>query len=244
MQSYLREETNEVKMILLRKANERGVIKLYWLESKLSFSFADYYDEKFMNFGSLRVLNEDRIKGDSGFHEHGHRDMEIITYIIKGGLVHLDSMGNRIEVKAGDIQRMSAGSGVRHAGHNIFKDQETHLLQIWILPEKIGINPSYEQKSFSNFICNDIIHVISKKGENGTISINQDIDMYVAKTQGVGEKNLKTFKHRHIWIQVVKGNVETEGHKLLSGDGIGLTEFEKINIKWSANSEFILLDMP
>lgn len=231
-------------MFLVRKSAERGTSKIDWLDSKHTFSFADYYDEKFMGFGVLRVINEDRIKGGTGFGTHGHKDMEIISYVIHGGLKHKDSMGNETFIKPGEVQRMSAGTGVRHSEFNAYDDQETHFLQIWILPAKMNIPPSYEQKSFKNkFSTGGLVQVVSKNGENETISINQDFNMYVAQTTNDQEEVFKTTPERRIWIQLINGHVKVGEEFLLPGDGIGLAQVESVKIKWSKDSQFILMEM-
>jgi redox-sensitive bicupin YhaK (pirin superfamily) len=231
-------------MIQVRKSNERGHANHGWLEAKHSFSFADYYDPKHMGYGPLRVINEDRVTAGQGFPTHGHRDMEIITYVIKGSLMHKDSMGNSAVIMPGEVQRMSAGTGVRHSE---FSDRETdtHLLQIWIMPEKMGIEPSYEQKSFADsFGCSDLILVASHSGKNGSLSMNQDVDMYVAKAQDAGEKTLKTFKHRHLWVQVVAGEVLADGTALAAGDGAAIEDVEALRLQWHKGAEFLVFDMP
>jgi redox-sensitive bicupin YhaK (pirin superfamily) len=232
-------------MIKVRRSNERGLANHGWLNSNHTFSFADYYDEKFMGFGPLRVINEDRIEGGTGFGTHSHKDMEIISYVIEGALEHKDSMGNETIIKPGEVQRLSAGSGIRHSEQNHLKDKTTHFLQIWITPEKTGIDPSYGQKSFENqFGCSDLVMVASQNGKNETVSLNQDVDMYVCKSQDYGEKHFKTYSHRHIWIQVIKGEVQVEGETLSDGDGAGIEGLEMLNIKWKEGTEFILFDLP
>ena len=235
---------NGIRMIQLRKSAERGDANHGWLKSKHTFSFADYYDEKQMGFGPLRVINEDRIDGGTGFGTHGHRDMEIISYVIDGALQHQDSLGNKSIIKPGEVQRMSAGTGVRHSEHNDLKDQVTHFLQIWIVPEHEGITPSYGQKSFENeFSGNDMVLVASKDGREGSIAMNQDVDMYVTKSQIPGAKTLTTSKHRRLWVQVIRGDVTVGGTKLSTGDGAGISDVEQLQLEWSKQSEFILFDM-
>lgn len=232
-------------MIQIRKSLDRGPANHGWLKSKHTFSFADYYDEKHMGFSVLRVINEDRILGGTGFDTHPHRDMEIISYVIDGALEHKDSIGNSTIIRPGEVQRMSAGTGVRHSEYNHHKDKETHFLQIWILPERTGVDPSYGQKSFvDGFGYSDLILVASKNGRNNSVSLNQDVDMYVAKPQDAGEKTIKTFKHRNLWVQVIKGEVRADGAALEAGDGAGITEVEQIKLRWSKGAEFILFDLP
>lgn len=232
-------------MIHLRKASARGHFNHGWLNTYHTFSFASYFDKNHMDFGPLRVINEDRIDGGTGFGTHGHNDMEIISYVIDGELEHKDSMGNSTVIKPGEVQRMSAGTGVRHSEHNGLKDKITHFLQIWIMPEKEGIPPSYGQKNFaSDFGCSDLILVASHKGRNGSITLNQDVDMYVAQAQDAGAKTHKTYIHRHLWVQVIKGEVDVDGTKLTPGDGAGIEKVESLKLKWIKGSEFILFDMP
>jgi quercetin 2,3-dioxygenase len=232
-------------MIPVRKSDERGLAQHGWLNSRHTFSFAEYFDEKHMGFGPLRVINEDRIEGGTGFGTHAHRDMEIISYVIDGALEHKDSMGNETTIKPGEVQRLSAGTGIRHSEYNQIKDKTTHFLQIWIMPEKTGVTPGYGQKSFeSDFAGSDLVLVASKSGKNGSITINQDVDMYVAKAQNEGEKNLKTSVNRKLWVQVINGNVTVDDTKLSAGDGAGLSQIESLNVKWNKGAEFILFDMP
>lgn len=232
-------------MIEIRKAEDRGNADHGWLKSRHSFSFADYYDSKHMGFGPLRVINEDRIEGGTGFGSHGHKDMEIISYVIEGELGHKDSMGNITVIKPGEVQRMSAGTGIVHSEMNNLKDKVTHFLQIWIMPEQKQIKPSYDQKNFeNNFSCSDLILVASKEGRNGSVTMNQDVDMYVAKAQDDGEKIHKTYPHRHLWVQVIQGTVTVDGTQLNAGDGAGIEKVESLKLQWSKGSEFIFFDMP
>jgi redox-sensitive bicupin YhaK (pirin superfamily) len=232
-------------MLHVRRSVDRGNANHGWLNSRHTFSFAEYHDENYMGFGPLRVINEDRIDGGTGFGTHGHQDMEIISYVIEGALQHKDSMGNTTIIRPGEVQRLSAGTGIRHSEYNDLKDSVTHFLQIWIMPEKTGIEPSYDQKSFENdFGCSDMILVATKSGRDGSITLNQDVDMYVAKTVESGEKHLKTYVHRHLWVQVIKGEVQVEEEMLKDGDGVGIEKVESLRLKWSKGSEFILFDMP
>lgn len=232
-------------MITVRKSSDRGLAEHGWLKSRHTFSFADYYDPRFMGYSVLRVINEDRIEGGTGFDTHGHRDMEIISYVIEGELEHKDSMGTNTVIRPGEVQRMTAGTGVRHSEYNHMPDKETHFLQIWIMPEKQGLQPSYDQKSFSNdFGCSDLILVGSKDGRNGSITINQDVDMYAAKAQDDGEKTLKTYPHRHLWVQVIKGEVSAEGASLQAGDGAAVQDVDHLKLQWKKGSEFIVFDLP
>lgn len=231
-------------MTYLRKSSERGAANHGWLKSMHTFSFANYHDPQHMGFGPLRVINEDRIQGGTGFSSHGHQDMEIISYVIHGALRHKDSMGNESIIHPGEVQRMSAGTGVIHSEFNHLHDQETHFLQIWILPEKQGLPPGYQQKSFSDdFAKNDFIQVISHHGSNGTLSLNQDINMYIGKASQDGEFNLKTRPQRFLWVQMIRGDLTTQDISLSTGDGLGLTKIENLKLQWKKNSEFIVFDM-
>lgn len=232
-------------MITVRKSDDRGDARHGWLNSKHTFSFADYHDDDHMGFSVLRVINEDRIEGGTGFGTHGHRDMEIISYVIEGALQHKDSMGTNAVILPGEVQRMSAGTGVRHSEINHLKDKTTHFLQIWILPEKNGIAPGYDQKSFiSDFSHNDLVLVASKAGRDGSITINQDVDMYAAKAQASGEKTLKIAKNRSVWVQVITGQVKVDDAELVAGDGAGVKNIESVRLQWAPGSEFIVFNLP
>lgn len=228
----------------IRRSNERGSADHGWLKSKHTFSFAEYYDPQFMGFGPLRVINEDIIAGGSGFATHGHRDMEIISYVVKGALRHKDSMGNEAVIRVGDVQRMTAGTGVRHSEYNDVSDQDSHFLQIWILPETQGLAPSYEQKSFNEkFKNNSLVLVASRDGREDSLTIHQDADMYVCRSERSGSYQHSMRKARHVWIQVVKGVVEAGGHKLSAGDGLSVTGATELSLSWSIHSEFLLFDL-
>ncbi|MBC7386566.1 MAG: pirin family protein [Cryobacterium sp.] len=232
-------------MITLRRSKERGFADHGWLKSNHTFSFADYYDPRQMGFGPLRVINEDRIDGGTGFGTHSHRDMEILSYVVKGALEHKDSMGNETVIRPGEVQRLTAGTGIRHSEKNHQEKEPTHFLQIWIMPDQEELTPGYGQKSFEgDFGCSDLVLVASKSGKNGSITLNQDVDLYVAKAQDAGEKHLKTFDHRHLWVQVISGEVEVEGEKLSSGDGAGIEKVSQLKLTWVKGSEFLLFDMP
>lgn len=232
-------------MIQVRKSADRGFVDHGWLISKHTFSFADYHDKNHMGFSVLRVINEDEIQGGTGFEMHGHRDMEIISYVVEGALEHKDSMGTNAIIRPGEVQRMSAGTGVRHSEHNYLKDRPTHLLQIWILPEKTGIKPSYDQKSFaSEFSSGDLLLVASRSGRGNSITLNQNVDIYAAKTKANGARTLAVSKSRSIWAQVVKGRVTANGTTLETGDGAGLTGIEHLTLEWTKDAEFIVFNLP
>lgn len=232
-------------MIQVRKSNDRGLANHGWLNSKHTFSFADYYDDKHMGFSVLRVINEDRIEGGTGFATHGHRDMEIISYVIDGALEHKDSMGSNTIIEPGEVQRMSAGTGVRHSEYNHLKDRATHFLQVWILPAKQGDAPSYDQKSFrSDFATGGLRLVGSRDGRNGSVVINQDVDLYAAKSPRAGETEIRLQPGRRAWVQVVKGEVGVGVIKLGAGDGAGVVDDPTVKLSWSEGSEFLVFDLP
>jgi redox-sensitive bicupin YhaK (pirin superfamily) len=231
-------------MIEIRKSDERGIANHGWLVAKHSFSFGDYFDRKHMGFGLLRVINEDRIQGGMGFSEHPHKDMEIVTYIVTGALEHTDSMGNQAVILPGEIQRMSAGEGVSHSEHNHLPDMETHLFQIWILPERQGIVPSYGQKSFETELKNNkLVLVISKEGRDGSISINQDADISIARLKKSDALDYSVRAGRGLWIQVVKGSFELAGIKVEAGDGISLEGSKDLKIQALIDGEILLFDL-
>jgi quercetin 2,3-dioxygenase len=227
-------------MIQLRKSNQRGSAYHGWLKSFHTFSFAEYHDPAQMGFGPLRVINEDFIAGGGGFATHGHRNMEIITYVVSGELMHQDSMGNSAVIKPFEVQRMSAGRGVRHSEHNASKTIPTHLLQIWILPDQNEIEPSYEQKSF---IGEDLILVASNTGRENSVRLSQDVDMYAMNNAKAGSCEHLTNKNRKLWLQVVKGGVTIAGQSMVAGDGAGIENIETLALNWTSGSDFILFDM-
>lgn len=231
-------------MIKIRRSNERGAANHGWLDTKFTFSFADYFDPKHMGFRSLRVINEDRIRADQGFPKHGHRDMEILTYVISGELSHRDSMGNGETVRPNEIQRMTAGTGVLHSEYSSPTD-ETHLLQIWILPEKADLTPSYEQKYFAPETKQGKLKLIaSRGGGDGSIHINQDVNLYASVLKNGDEVSLDLPQNRHAWIQLISGSLDVNGEKLNAGDGAAISEVQELKLKaTSDNTEFLLFDM-
>ena len=231
-------------MYLLRKAKDRGHANHGWLDSYHTFSFGDYHDPRNMSFGALRVINEDVIDGGSGFPTHGHRDMEIITYIVDGALEHKDSMGTTAVIRPGEVQTMSAGTGVRHSEFNHMQDQKTHLFQIWIMPAKVGIQPAYGQKKFEFEKAKDMTLVVSQKGVEGSLAINQDANIYVAQWQKNQSSDFKIRSGRRAWIQMVKGSLEVNGKTLSSSDALGVTEEELLKLKAEGACEFLVFDLP
>ena len=232
-------------MMTLIQSKDRGLANHGWLKSFHTFSFADYDNPERMGFGPLRVINEDRIDAGTGFGAHPHRDMEIISYVIDGALEHKDSMGTETIIRPGDVQRMSAGTGIRHSEYNHSKTQQTHFLQIWIVPEKQGVPPSYDQKSFEDaFQTNALVLVGSKTGRDGSITINQDVNLYACKSNGEGSQLISNISNRRIWVQNIKGQVTVNEQLCQAGDAVGFEKTESISLKWSAGSEFLVFDLP
>ncbi len=231
-------------MITVRKSKDRGVGRHGWLTSHHTFSFANYYDPKHMGFRSLRVINEDWVQGGHGFPMHPHRDMEIITYVLDGALEHKDSMGNGSIIRPGDGQRMSAGTGVRHSEANSSKSDAAHLLQIWILPDRRGHEPGYEQKSFPEGEKLGKMRLIaSPDGKDGSVTIHQDAKLYASLLKPGQEVKHELGKGRYAWLQVAKGAVELNGQGLNQGDGAAVSEEKSLVVKGTADAEFLLFDL-
>jgi redox-sensitive bicupin YhaK (pirin superfamily) len=231
-------------MITIRRSNERGHANHGWLDTNFTFSFADYHDPAFMGFRDLRVINEDRIEPGQGFPKHGHRDMEIITYMITGELAHRDSMGNGETIHPNEVQRMTAGTGVLHSEYSSPTDR-THLLQIWILPEKRDLQPGYEQKLFAADEKRGKLRLIaSRGGDDGSVHINQDVKVY-ASVLNDGEEVSHSFSDgRHGWIQLISGLLDVNGETLNAGDGAAVSDESRMKIRsLSGGSEFLLFDL-
>jgi redox-sensitive bicupin YhaK (pirin superfamily) len=230
-------------MITVRPANERGHAEHGWLDSRHTFSFADYYDPRQMGFRSLRVINEDRVSPESGFGTHPHRDMEIVSYVLEGELAHKDSMGTGSVIRPGDVQRMSAGTGVLHSEWNHSNSEPVHFLQIWILPEKQGIEPGYEQKSFGDETKNRLRLVASRDGRDGSVTIHQDAELYAARLDAGKEAVRELRPGRHAWVQVARGSVELNGTKLAAGDGAAVSDEKRLVLRATAPAEVLLFDL-
>lgn len=231
-------------MIKIRRANERGHANHGWLDTYHSFSFADYYDPQNMGFRDLRVINEDFVAPAQGFPTHGHRDMEIITYVIDGELSHRDSMGNGETIRPNEVQRMTAGTGVLHSEYSSPTDK-THLLQIWILPEKQNLRPGYEQKLFAPEEKQGRLRLVaSKGGDDGSVHINQDVKLYASILNSGESVSHELMGNRHSWIQVVSGSLDMNGEKFNKGDGAAVSEESSLTVKASENrTEFLLFDL-
>ncbi len=227
----------------VRSASERGYANHDWLESRFSFSFAEYYDPNHMGFESLRVINEDIVQAGTGFGTHPHRDMEIVTYILEGSLEHKDSMGNGSIIKPGDIQRMSAGTGITHSEYNPSSDEPVHLLQIWFLPGEKGITPGYEQKYFSDTEKRGRLKLlVSKNARQDSISINQDVDIYAALIDGNESIEHELQAGRKAWLQVARGSLMLNSIQLNPGDGAAC-EGSIIKLSKGKDAEVLLFDM-
>ena len=230
-------------MTELRRSAERGHANHGWLDSYHSFSFADYHDPRHMGFGPLRVINEDRVQPGQGFGTHGHRDMEIITYVLDGALGHKDSMGTGSTIVPGDVQRMSAGSGVRHSEFNHEKQGVTHFLQIWIEPNVTGIAPSYEQKHFRPEDKRGRLRLIaSPDGRDGSVTIHQDALMYAGLFDGA-ESARYELQNEKGYVHVARGRISVNGHTLQAGDALK-TEGGAIELKDAKGAEVLLFDLP
>ena len=231
-------------MITLRRSNERGGGDHGWLNTRHTFSFSDYWDPRWMGFRSLRVINEDWVAPGGGFPTHPHADMEIITYVLEGELEHKDSLGTGEVIRPGDGQRMTAGRGIRHSEFNPSRKNPVHLYQIWILPDKKGYEPSYEQKNFSADEKRGQLRLIaSNDGKDGSVKINQDAQLYVSLLKPGEEVAHQFGKTRHGWLQVAQGAVELNGQKLSAGDGAAISEEDRVKIKGTADSEVLLFDL-
>lgn len=231
-------------MIVIRKSEERGHFNFGWLNTYHTFSFDQYYDPRFMSFRSLRVINEDRVEPGRGFPTHGHRDMEIITYVLEGALEHRDSMGTGSIIVPGDVQKMSAGKGVRHSEANPSQGEPVHLLQIWIVPDETGIEPDYQQKRFEDEEKRGRLRLVaSPDGSDGSISIHQDASLYAALLDSAEQVAHELKPNRYAWVQVARGAVEVNGKTLNQGDGAAASEEKSLTIKGQEPAEILLFDL-
>jgi quercetin 2,3-dioxygenase len=231
-------------MLTIRRSGERGGGDHGWLKTQHTFSFNDYWDERWMGFRSLRVINEDWVAPNSGFPTHPHRDMEIITYVLSGQLEHKDSLGTGSVILPGDGQRMSAGRGIRHSEFNPSASEKVHLLQIWILPDKNGYDPGYEQKSFPEAEKRGRLRLIaSSDGSDGSVKIQQDAKLFVTLLAPGEEVRHALGAKRHAWLQVAKGEVELNGQRLGQGDGAAVSDEKELTIKGTKEAEVLLFDL-
>jgi quercetin 2,3-dioxygenase len=231
-------------MITIRKAEERGHAEHGWLDSYHTFSFADYYDPEHMGFRSLRVINEDRVQAGQGFGTHPHRDMEIISYVLEGALQHKDSMGTGSTIRPGDVQRMSAGTGVTHSEFNGSKNDLVHFLQIWLLPGQRGIAPSYEQKAFTAEDKQGRLRVVAAPdARDGSLTIHTDAVVYGGIFDAGQVAELKLAKGRHAWVQVARGKAKVGGRELRAGDGAALSDEPLVRIEGVDRAEVLVFDL-
>ncbi|MBW4647238.1 MAG: pirin family protein [Kastovskya adunca ATA6-11-RM4] len=231
-------------MITLRKATDRGHFNHGWLDTNHTFSFGQYYDRDHMGFRALRVINEDHVAPGAGFGTHGHRDMEIITYVLEGALEHKDSLGTGSVMQVGDVQRMSAGTGILHSEFNHSQTEPVHLLQIWLLPDLQGNSPSYEQQNFGLSKEPGNLHLVAAKdGKDGALTVHQDVELYAA-VLGKGDRVSHTLHpNRHAWIQVARGEVVLNGVTLQQGDGAAISEETDVAIEATSDAEMLLFDL-
>jgi len=232
-------------MIELRLSQDRGHAQHGWLDSWHSFSFADYRDPAHLGFGPLRVINEDRIAPGTGFGTHGHRDMEIISYVLDGALAHQDSMGNGSVIRPGDVQRMSAGTGVMHSEYNHQADAPTHFLQIWIIPDRLGVAPGYEEKHFSAQDKRGRLRLIaSPQGEDGSVRIHQQARVYAGLFDGSERAHLAIASDRLAYVHVARGDINLNGQSLKAGDAAKLTGESQVLLEQGQQAEVLVFDLP
>ncbi len=231
-------------MIEIRQSAERGHANHGWLDSYHTFSFADYHDPAHMGFGHLRVINEDRVNPGTGFPTHGHRDMEIITYIVDGALEHKDSMGNGSVIRPGDVQRMSAGTGVRHSEFNPSASEIVHFLQIWIIPDTNGLVPGYEQRHFEREDLDGRLRLVaSSNGREGSVAVHQDMSLYAARLNRGQLVKQALANGRRAYVQVARGSVQLNGLQLMAGDGAGVSGEKELRLEAGDGAEVLVFDL-
>lgn len=232
-------------MNTIRRSSERGHVNHGWLDSHHSFSFADYFDSKHVEYGPLRVINEDRVAPGAGFGAHPHRDMEIISYVLSGELAHKDSMGHGSVIRPGDVQRMTAGSGVRHSEFNPSSSEGVHFLQIWIKPDKAGLQPSYEEKHFSDDEKRGRLRLIaSREGTDGSVVIHQDASVYVGRFGGAQHASFDLRSGRRAYVHLVSGELTVNGVELHAGDALKVSETPAISFERGRDAEVMVFDLP
>ena len=231
-------------MINVRRSNDRGQTKLSWLDSRHTFSFGDYDDPQHMGFSDLRVINEDRVIAGAGFGTHSHRDMDIITYVLEGALAHKDSTGTSSVIHVGDVQRMSAGIGISHSEYNVSKTEPVHFLQIWIMPNKTGLAPGYEQRAFSlDEHRGKLTLIASKDGRNGSVTVHQDVDVWATRFSPGEQSTVPLKPGRNIWIHVARGAVTLNGMSLNAGDGAAISDESTLELKSLDHAEILVFDL-
>lgn len=231
-------------MIELRKASERGPTKTDWLDSKHTFSFGQYHDPKYMGFRALRVINEDRVIPGAGFGAHSHQDMEIVSYVLEGALAHKDSTGTSAVIRPGETQRMSAGTGVQHSEMNPSKTEPVHFLQIWILPERNGLPPSYEQKPMPDVKSTAQLDLIGSRNDGGSsVTIHQDVKLYRANLRDGGKLNLPLVPRRYAWLQIARGAATVNGVDVSAGDGLAASAEAQLSLIGRPDAEVLIFDL-
>jgi redox-sensitive bicupin YhaK (pirin superfamily) len=231
-------------MITIRKASERGRTHTDWLDSRHTFAFGDYYDARFLGFRSLRVINDDRVAPGAGFGMHPHRDMEILTWVLSGALQHRDSLGSGSVIRPGDLQRMTAGTGIRHSEINPSDTEPVHFLQVWLLPEKTGLAPGYEQRNYPpSERRGRLLHIAGKRGNDGAISIRQDVDVYATLLDKGESVTHQLTPGRHAWLHVATGVLTLNGQELSAGDGAAVSETDKLTLSANEPAEALLFDL-
>ena len=231
-------------MLQIRPSDARGHANFGWLDSRHTFSFGHYYDPHHIGFGALRVINEDRVAPGAGFGTHGHENMEIISYVLEGGLEHKDSLGNGSVLRPGDVQRMTAGTGVRHSEFNHSSTEPVHFLQIWIVPERDGLAPGYEEKTFTKEERTDQLRLIgSRDGRDGSLTIHQDVDLFSALLTAGADLSFEVQEGRKAWLQVARGALSVNGETLAAGDGLGIVAQDALQIMAHQDAEFLLFDL-
>jgi redox-sensitive bicupin YhaK (pirin superfamily) len=230
-------------MITIRKSEDRGHANHGWLDTRHTFSFGGYFDPAHVQFRSLRVINEDRVLGGQGFGRHPHRDMEIISYVVSGILEHRDSKGNRALMKSGDVQRISAGSGILHSEYNGSPIEPVHFLQIWILPDARGVQPEYAERSFCAIEPGALRLIASKSGSDGSLPIHQDSNLFVAKLNAASELRHDFAEGRYGWLQLIEGSLRVNGEELRAGDGAAISGEREVTLVAARDSHFLFFDL-
>ena len=230
--------------LTLRKADERGHADFGWLNSRHTFSFGQYHDPAHMGFGPLRVINDDKVAGGEGFPTHPHANMEIVTYVLDGGLEHKDSLGTGSVIRPGDVQRMSAGTGIRHSEFNASETEPVHFLQVWIMPERAGVAPGYEQKSFTAADKKGRLRLAgSRDGRDGSVTIRQDVDLYAGVFAAGDKVTHDIVDERIAWVQVARGSVRVNGLDLAEGDGLAIEDVGALELEGVDDAEVLVFDM-
>lgn len=231
-------------MMDIRRSEERGVADFGWLNSRHTFSFGSYYDPRHMGFGDLRVINEDRVRPGRGFDTHGHRDMEILSLVLSGALAHRDTLGNTTVIRPGEVQRMTAGTGIRHSEYNASADVPVHFLQIWIVPERPGLTPGYEQTLFAETEQRGQFRIVaSRDGRDGSVTIHQDAAVHRGRFTAGDDATLPLAPGRRAWLQVIAGTIAVNGHTLRAGDGAALTDETEAAINAETDADVLAFDL-